>query len=198
MYIHTIINAIKNKIYFLIIFLFSLIISCKKEQNITTANTLELLSAKKGSNAGIYDEQGRYIILRGANYNVLGDYWQANTTVATQKQFEEKEVVCRGCGNPDVYTNCKCFYCKRIYRGQGNPAPRNYESEIKAMEELARLRVPWVPIGGRFIDDELPEEKQLLIPYYENGFDPSKCGCHPSNGGSGMCNCTLAGPKITC
>ena len=79
-----------------------------------------------------------------------------------QKQFEEKEVVCRGCGNPDVYTNCKCFYCKRIYRGQGNPAPRNYESEIKAMEELARLRVPWVPIGGRFIDDELPEEKHPL------------------------------------
>lgn len=92
LYIHTIINAMKNKIYFLIIFLFSLIISCKKEQNITTANTLELLSAKKGSNAGIYDEQGRYIILRGANYNVLGDYWQANTTVATQKQFEENDL----------------------------------------------------------------------------------------------------------
>ena len=79
-----------------------------------------------------------------------------------QKQSEEKEVVCRGCGNPDVFTNCKCFYCKRIYRGQGNPAPRDYEFEIKAMEELARLIVPWVPIGGRFIDDEPPEETHPL------------------------------------
>ena len=29
--------------------------------------------------------------------------------------------------------------------------------------------------------------------------DPCKtCSNHPSNGGSGMCNCTLGGPKITC
>ena len=29
--------------------------------------------------------------------------------------------------------------------------------------------------------------------------DPCKtCSNHPSNGGSGICNCTLGGPKITC
>ena len=67
-----------------------------------------------------------------------------------QKQFEEKEVVCRGCGNPDVYTNCKCFYCKRIYRGQGNPAPRNYESEI-TKEMRKKITDSWLqpccPLG---------------------------------------------------
>lgn len=81
-----------NKIYYFILFLFSLIISCTKVQNTTTVKTLELLKAKKGTDAGIYDEQGRYIILRGANYNVLGDYWQANATVATQKQYEENDL----------------------------------------------------------------------------------------------------------
>jgi endoglycosylceramidase len=75
--------------YFLLIVLCGLLYACKKEnQNQTSI----LLHAKKGANPGIYDPYGRFIILRGANYNSLGDYWQANQAVATQKQYEENDI----------------------------------------------------------------------------------------------------------
>lgn len=38
-------------------------------------------------------------------------------------------------------------------------------------------------------------------PFYDKYTIPDPCrGCsnHPSNGGSGICNCTLGLPKITC
>jgi len=67
-----------------------LLFSCKKDTG--KINPTKLLYAKKGTDAGIYDQDGRFIILRGVNYNVLGDYWQANPTVATQKQYEENDL----------------------------------------------------------------------------------------------------------
>lgn len=68
------------------------------------------------------------------------------------------------------------------------------EKKITGEEAIIILKGGFGLLGNL---DLSKEEKQLLIPYYEQQFDPSKCGCHPSNGGSGMCNCTLAGPKIT-
>ena len=39
------------------------------------AKALPLLHATRGANPGIYDDQGRQVILRGVNYNALGDYY---------------------------------------------------------------------------------------------------------------------------
>ena len=32
-----------------------------------------------------------------------------------EKPILKKRVECEGCGNPDVYSGCKCKYCKRWY-----------------------------------------------------------------------------------
>lgn len=77
----------KFTIYFFLAI--TIITACKKENNSTTPDNL--LYAKRGTDAGIYDQQGRYVILRGVNYNVLGDYWQANPAVATTKQYDEND-----------------------------------------------------------------------------------------------------------
>jgi endoglycosylceramidase len=45
--------------------------------------SLELLHSVRGANPGIYDEQDRQVILRGVNYNVLGDYYQQVPQFAT-------------------------------------------------------------------------------------------------------------------
>lgn len=98
--------------------------------------------------------------------NIYSKEWYHQDINPLKKtKAEEKEIVCHGCGNPDVFTNQKCFYCKRIFRGIGLTPPHDYEYELKTMEELARLRVPYLPIGGRFIDDkedEYPEENHPL------------------------------------
>ncbi len=77
-----------KKIYLLLL-LSTLLVSCKKEILSSSEN---LLYAKKGADAGIYDQQGRYVLLRGVNYNVFGDYWQANPSVPTTKTYEENDL----------------------------------------------------------------------------------------------------------
>lgn len=44
---------------------------------------LELLHAVRGHNPGIFDEHQRQVLLRGVNYNVLGDYYQQYPEYAT-------------------------------------------------------------------------------------------------------------------
>lgn len=73
----------------LLILCLSVFISCKKENNFKTPENL--LYAKRGVAPGIYDQAGRYVLLRGVNYNVLGDYWQANPSVATTKHYDEND-----------------------------------------------------------------------------------------------------------
>ena len=41
----------------------------------SAAKSLPLLHATRGAVPGIYDDQGRQILLRGVNYNALGDYY---------------------------------------------------------------------------------------------------------------------------
>jgi endoglycosylceramidase len=65
-------------------------LSCKKESSSVDRNS-KLLYAKTGERAGIFDRQGRYVILRGANYNVLVDYWSANASVPTTKEYSEDD-----------------------------------------------------------------------------------------------------------
>ncbi|MCB9033808.1 MAG: cellulase family glycosylhydrolase [Chitinophagales bacterium] len=80
----------KSLIYFLIISFF--IISCEKESNYSNSiSENKLLHATKGSNAGIYDIDNNYIILKGVNYNVLGDYWYANPNIPATKVYDKKD-----------------------------------------------------------------------------------------------------------
>ena len=74
----------------LLFFLSAFLFSCKKEDTHVIPD--ELLYSVRGVNPGIYDQQGRYILLRGVNYNVLGDYWQGNPAVATTKQYEADDI----------------------------------------------------------------------------------------------------------
>ncbi len=74
----------------LLLMIFSLFFSCKKEK--TNTEYPELLHAVRGSNPGIYDKAGRYILLKGVNYNVLGDYWQANPAVPATKHYEPEDI----------------------------------------------------------------------------------------------------------
>lgn len=76
-------------ILFLINIILLLTVSCKKEH--VSTNSLDLLHAQRGTQPGIYDANGRYVILRGVNYNVLGDYWQANPNVATVKKYDDDD-----------------------------------------------------------------------------------------------------------
>ena len=76
--------------FFFIVFLSAYLFSCKKDNSKALPETL--LYAKRGKNAGIYDQQGRFVILRGVNYNALGDYWQANPAVPTNKQYDEEDL----------------------------------------------------------------------------------------------------------
>ncbi len=43
---------------------------------------LSALHATRGADAGIYDAQGRQVLLRGVNVNALGDYFQGNPSYA--------------------------------------------------------------------------------------------------------------------
>jgi len=82
-----------NKQIFYFILIIVAFASCKKESDDTATNNSnsKLLYAARGQQAGIFDQQGRYVILRGANYNVLGDYWQANSDVATVKEYSAND-----------------------------------------------------------------------------------------------------------
>lgn len=74
-------------------FLMALVVlqSCKKEA-VEQTTTSKLLHATRGNNPGMYDAQGRFMVLRGVNYNVLGDYWQANPAVPTTKSYQVSDL----------------------------------------------------------------------------------------------------------
>ncbi len=116
---------------FFIVF-FSLFLSCKKENQQT--NSAKLLYAKKGIDAGIYDQQGRYVILRGVNYNVLGDYWQGNPNLVTNKKHEENDIKLMA----KYGVNCirLLFSWSRLEPQKGN-YNQQYIQEIKQIIETA-------------------------------------------------------------
>ena len=53
---------------------------------------IDLLHATRGIHAGIYDEQGRRILLRGVNYSALEDNWQALPDVPAQAEYNDKDI----------------------------------------------------------------------------------------------------------
>jgi hypothetical protein len=60
-----------------------LLAACGSGNGDPAASQLEQLHAVRGPNPGIYDEQNRQVLLRGVNYNVLGDYYQQYPDLAT-------------------------------------------------------------------------------------------------------------------
>ena len=52
----------------------------------------DLLHATRGIHAGIYDEQGRRILLRGVNYSALEDNWQALPDVPAQAEYSDNDI----------------------------------------------------------------------------------------------------------
>ena len=64
--------------------------SCKKEEK--APDNKQAPYAKRGIYPGIYDSEGRFLILRGVNYNVLGDYWQANPSIPTTKNYSPDDI----------------------------------------------------------------------------------------------------------
>jgi endoglycosylceramidase len=75
----------------ILLFSVGLLFSCKKDK-VVSNDAAKLLHAETGTNPGIYDQQERYVILRGVNYNSLGDYWQANPTVPAVKPYDPEDI----------------------------------------------------------------------------------------------------------
>ncbi|MCB9205170.1 MAG: cellulase family glycosylhydrolase [Flavobacteriales bacterium] len=78
---------VKITLFFIALATFS---GCKK--NTETPADSKLLHAVRGENPGIYDVNDRYVILRGANYNALGDYWQGDPNVPPTKAYDPLDI----------------------------------------------------------------------------------------------------------
>ena len=114
--------------FYSVLFLYS----CKKERSDTVPETL--LYAKRGENAGIYDQLGRFIILRGVNYNVFGDYWQANANIPTTKSYEENDLRLMAANGVNCIRLIFNWSNLEPVRGQYNQA---YIQELKNFIETA-------------------------------------------------------------
>ncbi len=64
--------------------------ACKKDDDNEPID--QTLYASSGTDAGIYDRSGRFVLLRGVNYNVLGDYWQANPSIPATKPYAASDM----------------------------------------------------------------------------------------------------------
>ena len=51
-------------------------------------SSLPWLTARRGKSPGIFDSLGRQVLLRGANFNHLGDYFQASPYLPTVDPLE--------------------------------------------------------------------------------------------------------------
>lgn len=52
---------------------------------------LRWLTAVRGKDAGVYDDAGRQVLLRGVNFNHLGDYFQAHPDLPTVASLDEDD-----------------------------------------------------------------------------------------------------------
>lgn len=74
----------------------------------------------------------------------------------------KQKIECESCGNPNVFSGIKCKYCKRIHRGAGRQL--QYTEQLddimdeQQMVQIAKIKFPYIPIGGRFISDNKEPE----------------------------------------
>lgn len=78
------------KQYALLALLLLTFAACKKDDDQPEID--QTLYATLGTDAGIYDRDGRFVLLRGVNYNVLGDYWQANPSIPAAKTYASSDM----------------------------------------------------------------------------------------------------------
>ena len=52
---------------------------------------LQWLTAVRGADAGVYDESGRQVLLRGVNFNHLGDYFQTDPALPTLATLDDAD-----------------------------------------------------------------------------------------------------------
>jgi endoglycosylceramidase len=77
---------------------------------------LSWLTAVRGPDAGIYDEAGRRVLLRGVNFNHLGDYFQAHPdlpTVATLDEADWDDAAAQGMNVIRLVTNWSAWEPER-------------------------------------------------------------------------------------
>jgi len=60
-------------------------------QNLVPLEPLSWLKAEQGAQAGIYDACGRQVLLRGVNFNHLGDYFQGAPSLPTTAVLSEED-----------------------------------------------------------------------------------------------------------
>lgn len=77
---------------------------------------LQWLTAVRGPSAGIYDESGRQVMLRGVNFNHLGDYFQSHPdlpTVATLDDADWDDAAAQGMNVIRLVTNWSAWEPER-------------------------------------------------------------------------------------
>jgi endoglycosylceramidase len=125
----------------LVVLLVASTVACQKDKRRDSDRPggERLLKAVRGAQPGIYDPSGRYVILRGVNLNVLGDYWEANPAVPATAPYE-----------PDHFRIMASygFNCVRLlfHWSKLEPQPgqinQAYISQIKtAIEDAARYGI---------------------------------------------------------
>lgn len=71
---------------FLFLSVCTLMASCDEDESAPVHE--DLLYAKRFDNPGIYDQDGRYMLIRGVNLNTLGDYWVGNPVAPATAPYE--------------------------------------------------------------------------------------------------------------
>ncbi|PSJ72086.1 hypothetical protein C7N43_36005 [Sphingobacteriales bacterium UPWRP_1] len=108
---------------------------CHKEETVNPAPMLPL-HAVRGATPGIYDANGRFMLLRGVNYNALGDYWQGNagtppTVAYSASDFEQMATYGFNC--------VRLLFSWSKLQPQKGVIDQNYINQIKrAVEDAAR------------------------------------------------------------
>lgn len=70
------------------------VVGCGDDAEVPGSKSLPVLSAlhaERGARAGIYDAEGRQVLLRGVNLNSLGDYYQDNPNLPTVIPVAEED-----------------------------------------------------------------------------------------------------------
>lgn len=61
------------------------------EEESEPESTLAWLHARSGEHPGIFDDDGRQWLLRGVNFNHLGDYWQVHPSLPTVAELTDED-----------------------------------------------------------------------------------------------------------
>ncbi len=64
---------------------------CGSDSEPTAGAVFLPLKAQRGAHAGVYDSEGRQVLLRGVNLNSLGDYYQDNPALPTVFPLDEDD-----------------------------------------------------------------------------------------------------------